>query len=86
MSEIVVIDADKLPEYFRRSLKLVLSEVLEEKNLHSEIMTKMELADYLRCDISKISRYMKKGLPFVRFGSEPRFYRRKIDEWLEEQK
>lgn len=47
-----------------------------------EIMTKTELADYLRCDVSKINRYMTQGLPFERFGGHPRFRKSDIDRWL----
>lgn len=79
MSELVVIDAEKIPDIFRQSFELVLSE-LSVKRL--DVMTKSELADYLRCDVQKISRYMKKGLPFVMFGDTPRFYRDDIDKWL----
>lgn len=81
MSEIIVIDAEKLPDIFRQSMKFVIGELLEQKPI-SEIMTKSELAEYLRCDVSKINRFMKKGLPFVMFGDTPRFYRTDIDKWL----
>lgn len=50
-----------------------------------EIMTKAELADYLRCDVSKINRYMKdedSPLPVEYFGSTPRFRKVDIDSWL----
>jgi excisionase family DNA binding protein len=82
MSEILVIDKEQLPEIFRQVAVLVASEIRELPPIVHEIMTKKELADYLRCDVSKINRLMKDGLPFVKFGDAPRFYKSDIDNWL----
>jgi excisionase family DNA binding protein len=49
-------------------------------------MTKRELAEYLRCGISKINRLMKKiseeKVPFEMFGDTPRYRKTDIDAWL----
>lgn len=82
MSEILVIEKEQLPEIFRQVAVLVASEIREHPPQVLEIMTKKELAEYLRCDVSKINRLMKEGLPFVRFGDTPRFYKSDIDTWL----
>jgi len=81
MSQLVVVDVEKIPDIFRQSFELVLSEITAKR---LDVMTKSELADYLRCDVQKINRYMKKGLPFVMFGETPRFYRDDIDNWLKQ--
>ncbi len=52
-----------------------------ERSRVREIMTKAELADYLRCDVSKINRLMG-SMPHLSFGSTPRFRKSAIDEWL----
>lgn len=68
-----------------REETLTLLEKLETSNRAApvrELMTKAELADYLRCNISKINRYMAKGLPFEQFGANPLFRKSAIDEWL----
>lgn len=52
----------------------------------SDWMTKTEVADYLKCDVSKVNRYMSKGLPFKKFGANPLFKKQAIDDWLEKQK
>ena len=51
-----------------------------------ELMTKAELAEYLRCDVSKINRYMDNGLPVEQFGSTPRFRKVDIDRWLKDER
>jgi excisionase family DNA binding protein len=50
------------------------------------VMTKKELAEYLRVSVPTIDRKMKEGLPHsYQIGeSSPRFYRSKIDAWLNE--
>jgi excisionase family DNA binding protein len=83
MSEIVVLDKSQLEEMLQRAGRFAASIVLEKaEKVSSELMTKQELAVYLRCDISKINRLMKKDLPFFMFGETPRFRKSDIDNWL----
>lgn len=50
-----------------------------------EVMTKKELAEYLRVSVATIDRKMRDGLPFVKVSEEsPRFYRSQIDRWLQQ--
>jgi excisionase family DNA binding protein len=86
MSEIVVIEKEKLPELFRQFAVVIVQEMRDEPKPILEIMTKKEIAEYLRCDVSKINRFMKNGMPFVHFGDTPRFYRADVDKWLREKK
>ena len=49
-------------------------------------MTAVELSDYLRITRSTLYRLLKaKKIPSFRIGSEHRFSRRSIDEWLRAQ-
>ncbi len=84
MSEIIVLTREQLQEIIREAVLLVSQDLLKliRENAAKEVMTKNELADCLRCDISKINRLMKEDLPFVKFGEHPRFYRAQIDDWL----
>lgn len=50
----------------------------------SEIMTLHEVADYLCCHYSTISRLLgKRAIPAFRLGSDWRFRRADIDKWIE---
>lgn len=84
MSEIYVLSKTELDDAIRRAARLVAFDLREELKTPQtpEVMTKTELAEYLRCDVQKITRYMKKGMPFVTFGEQPRFYKTEIDAWL----
>lgn len=78
------LEEDKLDALLERAAKRGVEEYLK---LHTpapilEIMTKTELADYLRCSVSKVNSYMGKGLPFFMFGEHPRYRKSEIDRWL----
>ncbi len=81
---VITLEQHEIEDMLIRAAKLGASQFRDdlEKAQTPEIMTKAELAGYLRCDVSKIDRYMKKGLPFVSFGSHPRFHKIDIDRWL----
>ena len=84
--QVVLIDEAKLQEMLDRAAAGAVAKLRDdlERKQALEIMTKAELADYLRCDISKINRYMKKGMPHLPFGSTPRFRKTDIDRWLDD--
>jgi len=49
-----------------------------------DILTVKELADYLHCHSSTIYRMLKRHeIPAFRVGSDWRFSRRSIDDWIE---
>jgi excisionase family DNA binding protein len=53
---------------------------------NEEIMTVSSLADYIRCSPSMIYRLLKrKEIPAFRLGSDWRFFRSAIDDWIEHQ-
>lgn len=53
---------------------------------YQEVMTVPELAEYLQCNKSTIYRLIKKGqIPAFRVGSDWRFKRDVIEQWLEQQ-
>jgi excisionase family DNA binding protein len=85
-TQLVLISTDALEEVARRSARLAVDQFKEEIKAAPpvrEIMTKAELADYLRCSVSKVNAYMREGLPFVTFGEHPRFRKSEIDRWLD---
>lgn len=83
-TEIVVLSKSEYKEILRQNAVAVASELLTRIDTKSvpELMTKTELAEYLKCSVSKINDQMKKGLPTEYFGDVPRFRKSKIDEWL----
>ena len=49
-------------------------------------MTVKELAEYLRVDSSTLYRLVRKGkIPAFKLGSDYRFIRDKIDQWIDEE-
>lgn len=88
MTEIVVLSKYELSELLRQNARMIVMELREEikSKPFREVMTKKELAEYLRCDSQKINRYMKLGLPYEQFGDHPRFRKSSIDEWLKSNK
>jgi excisionase family DNA binding protein len=81
---VAILEEKEIQEIVRRSALLFYESIKEEIHKPApELMTKNELADYLRCDVSKINRLMKNGLPFEKFGSSPRFRKASIDAWLQ---
>lgn len=71
-----------MAELLIRSARLGASQAIRSAQ-PKEVMTKRELADYLRVSVATIDRKMKEGLPFVKVSEEsPRFYRSQIDGWL----
>lgn len=81
---IVVLEQSQIEEIARQAAVFAVSQLdRQEVKPTPEIMTKAELAEYLRCDISKINRFMKSGLPHFYFGDTPRFRKSAIDSWLE---
>lgn len=87
MTVITLSQAD-LETIIRRTADAVASDLRAdlETRRTPELMTKAELAEYLRCDVSKINRYMSAGLPFEQFGSTPRFRKVSIDTWLQRER
>lgn len=52
----------------------------------SPIMTVKEVAEYLRVDSSTLYRLVRKGkIPAFKLGSDYRFIRDKIDQWIDEE-
>ncbi len=49
-----------------------------------EILTKEELATYLKVTERTIDRLRKKGMPFLKVGDSVRFKKDAILKWLEE--
>lgn len=82
--EVVTIEKSELSRIIERTAFAVAMHLRSEFSKPiPEIMTKAELADYLRCDVSKINRLMKEDLPYEIFGSHPRFRKTSIDDWLQ---
>lgn len=81
--EVITLDKAELDRIIERTAERVAEAMRNDlvKPL-PELMTKNELADYLRCDVSKINRLMKEGLPSEMFGSHPRFRKADIDRYL----
>lgn len=84
-TEIIVLSKGELADIIRRTATAVVDDLRDDIATFKtpELMTKAELADYLRCDVSKINRMMKTGLPHEPFGSAPRFRKSSIDRWLQ---
>jgi len=84
MQEIIVLSKTDLEDLIRRTASQVADDLRSdiESRQTPELMTKNELAEYLRCDVSKINRYMSLGLPYEQFGGHPRFRKFDIDIWL----
>lgn len=82
--EVVVLSKTELAELLRQNAVAVVAELRNqiEAKPTPELMTKSELAIYLKCSIPKIDYLMKKDLPFERCGDQPRYRKTKIDEWL----
>jgi excisionase family DNA binding protein len=60
-----------------------MKRALANHETDDEIMTVPTLADYLRCSQSMIYRLLKKRkIPALRLGSDWRFLRSDIDEWI----
>jgi hypothetical protein len=81
--EIISLSKDDLSELIRQTAQAVVLDLRDDFSKPTpELMTKAELAGYLRCNISKIDRLMKVDLPYIIFGAQPRFRKSAIDEWL----
>ena len=73
---------DELEAFALRVVRLGVSLAMAEK-VTPEIMTKKEVADYLRVSVATIDRQMKSGLPYFNVGeSGVRFRKSEIDEHL----
>jgi excisionase family DNA binding protein len=85
MQRISAFTEDELAELLTRAARLGASQAIQQSQ-PKEVMTKKELAEYLRVSVPTIDRKMKEGLPHsYQIGeSSPRFYRSKIDAWLNE--
>lgn len=84
MDSIVVLTHDQLTEVARLAASHAVTDLWQAFTAPTpEIMTKAEVAKYLRCDVSKINRFMRTGMPHFTFGSTPRFRKAEIDRWLE---
>jgi hypothetical protein len=67
-----------------RAAKLGAEQALKEITQHPELMDKTQLADYLKCSIATVNRYMQSGMPYERAvdNGRPRFYKSEVDGWL----
>lgn len=86
MESIIALTESQLTEIIKRTAKAAVEDMRRDiENAKTPvIMTKADLANYLRCHISKIDRMMRyENLPSISFGSHPRFRRSEIDKWLE---
>jgi excisionase family DNA binding protein len=55
----------------------------EHVPIETEVMTLQEVCDYLRCHPSTVYRMLKrKELPCFKIGSDHRFLRSEIDQWI----
>lgn len=54
-------------------------------DLHGQVMTSIEAADYLKMHVKTVCRLAKEGkIPARKVGSEWRFLRTVLDSWLSE--
>jgi excisionase family DNA binding protein len=85
MQRISAFTEDELAELLTRAARLGASQAIQQAQ-PKEVMTKKEVADYLRVSVPTIDRKMKQGLPHFFVGdASPRFYRSRIDEWMVQQ-
>ena len=67
-----------LIEVIKAAMSDIKIEIVEDK-----IMTRQEVADYLRISLPTLHEYMKKGrIPFHRINSRIRFKKRDLDKLL----
>lgn len=84
MQRIIAFTEDELADLLIKSANLGASQAIRSAQ-PKEVMTKKEVADYLRVSVATVDRKMKDGLPFVKVSEDsPRFYRRQVDNWLHE--
>jgi len=81
MQGLILITPDELERIVDRAVRSAVKSVINQEP-QRELMTKAELADYLRCSVSKVNAYMGKGLPSEQFGEHPRFRKSDVDRWL----
>lgn len=75
--EVVTLTKDELQEMFRQAF------IFAKHQNEGVLMTKAELAKYLKWSPSKIERKMAEGLPYIGGkGEHPRFRRSDVDAWL----
>ncbi len=56
------------------------------EDTHSQVMTSVEAADYLKMHVKTVCRLAKEGkIPAKKVGSEWRFLRGVLDRWLAEE-
>lgn len=82
---IAVLDESQLQDLIRQAVLLATAELRDEleRSRTPELMDKAALCKYLApCHPSSINRFMKKGMPFEKCGSEPRFRKCCVDAWL----
>jgi hypothetical protein len=82
--QVFVLTENEIEDLIRRTADAVTERLRTdiESARTPELMIKPELAKYLRCDLSKVNRYMKGDMPVEYFGSTPRFRKVDIDHWL----
>lgn len=84
--DVVTLTREEISEIIEKTVKRAIAELHEDTKTVPELMTKSELAEYLRCDVSKINRYMGHGLPIEQFGKSPLFRKSDIDLWLKRER
>ncbi len=73
---------EEFKQMFTEVIKAALSEIKIEV-VEDKIMTRQEVADYLRISLPTLHDYMKKGrIPFYRINSRIRFKKKDLDKLL----
>jgi predicted DNA-binding transcriptional regulator AlpA len=86
-SRVIVISPSELDEIVRRATLAVIADLREDlQRQEREIMSKIELAEYLGVSPATINRLMNApdGVPFYRIApnAHPLFRRSEIDAWI----
>lgn len=83
--KVVVLEEPELETLLRRVADLAVSNLRDdiERTRTPELMTAQQLADYLTCNRTTISSYVKRGMPEERCGDQPRYRKTSVDLWLQ---
>lgn len=56
---------------------------MDNTKIYNPVLNRKELAEYLHVPVDKIRKLIvKEKLPFLKVGSEYRFFKPEIDKWL----
>ena len=83
--KVAVLTKEELDDMLRRAADLAVAKLRDdiERTRTPELMDRTQLAAYLNCDRSTITRYLRRGLPEERCGDMPRYRKTSIDLWLQ---